>query len=89
MSNFVNKIDKEDEIVSNPDKYIHDNYFSGGHLLGGSHDCIDSDFKLNGFENFYICDASTINNYVASNIHSTVVIMADIFSKKFLENQIR
>ena len=32
----------------------------------------------------YACDASIFNKYAASNIHSSVVLVADIFAKKFI-----
>jgi len=32
----------------------------------------------------YVCDASVFSEYAASNIHSSVVLVADIFSKRFI-----
>ena len=50
LSEFVYKIEKENEIISNPESYIIDNFYSGGHLLGGTHESIDCNFKLKGFK---------------------------------------
>lgn len=70
-------------LEADPEKYINENIFSGHHLIGGAQDAVDSDFKVDGVSNLYICDASVLNQYAASNIHSSVVLIADIFSKKF------
>ena len=69
-------------------KYIRDNVFSGHHLIGGTHDAINSNFELKSVEGVYVCDASIFDTYTASNIHSSVVLMADIFSKKFINHNI-
>jgi len=33
-----------------------------------------------------VCDASVFHEYAASNIHSSVVLIADMFAKKFMRN---
>jgi choline dehydrogenase-like flavoprotein len=86
LRQYVFKIEGEKEIVSNPEKYIGDNMFSGYHLIGGSHDAINSDFSVKNTKGLYVCDASIFNQYAASNIHSSVVLIADIFAKKFLSS---
>ena len=85
ISDIVLKIDKENEIISDPENYIMNNFYSGHHLIGGVQNCIDSNFKILELDNVYVCDASILENYVASNIHSTVVIMADLFFKTFFK----
>lgn len=80
----VKEIVSEHLLESDPERYINENMFSGQHLIGGAHDIVDSDFKVNGVSGLYICDASVLNEYAASNIHSSVVLIADIFSKKFI-----
>jgi hypothetical protein len=86
MSENVLKIEKETEIVNNPEKYILNNYFSGYHLIGGSNEAINSNFEVYNTKGLYVCDASIFSSYAASNIHSSVVLIADIFSKKFIRN---
>ena len=72
ISDIVLKIDKENEIISDPENYIMNNFYSGHHLIGGVQNCIDSNFKLSELDNVYACDASILENYVASNIHSRI-----------------
>ena len=49
-------------------------------------DAINSDFEIKGTQSLYVCDASIFNNYAASNIHSSVILIADIFLNKFIKN---
>jgi choline dehydrogenase-like flavoprotein len=84
MSEHILKIEGESEIENNPDKYIADNFYSGYHLIGGSHDAINSNFEVHNTKDLYVCDASIFNKYAASNIHSSVVLIANIFAKKFI-----
>ena len=82
------KIENEEEIISNPENYISNNIYSGYHLIGGTHDAINSDFEVNNTKGLYVCDASVFDRYAASNIHSSVVLISDVFSKKFLANNL-
>lgn len=82
---IVKEISCESQIINDPESYINENIFSGHHLIGGCHAAIDENFKIKTTENLYVCDASLLNEYPASNIHSSVVLMADIFSGKFLK----
>jgi choline dehydrogenase-like flavoprotein len=84
INNHVLKIEFEDEIEDDPEKYIHNNIYSGHHLIGGTQNAINSNFELKGTKGLYICDASIFDKYAASNIHSSIVLMADIFSNKFI-----
>jgi choline dehydrogenase len=84
LSSFVKTILNHDQIKNDPETYIHNNIFSGHHLSGGAQDAVDQNFKVKGIEGLYACDASILNGYVASNIHSSVVLFADIFSKRFM-----
>jgi len=85
LSDHVLKIEDLDVIEKDPKKYILDNIYSGAHLSGGTQNLIDNDFKVKNTNNLFICDASIFDGYLASNMHSSVVLMADIFAKKFLE----
>lgn len=85
MSEHVLKIEDEDSIENDPENYIKNNIFSGHHLIGGTHGSLNSNFELKGLNGLYVCDASVFGNYAASNIHSSVILIADIFSNKFIK----
>ena len=85
FSKIIDEIIDIDEIVSDPDNYILKNVYSGYHLIGGLSEIVDHNFKVKGFENLYICDASVFECYPSSNIHAPVVLLADLFAKRFLE----
>jgi len=87
ISEYVLKIEDEDFIKNDPEKYIRETMFSGHHLIGGLQDAVDSDFKVHNTQGLYVCDASVFDKYVASNIHSSVVLLADMFAKKFIEKE--
>lgn len=86
ISKYVLRIEQEYLLKNYPEKYINNNFYSGYHLIGGSYEAINSDFKVKNIEGLYICDGSAINAFTASNIHSSVVLTADIFAKKFIKN---
>jgi len=84
LSNYILRIEDEKEIINKPEEYIANNIYSGYHLIGGTHRAINSDFKVKNTKGLYICDASVFDRYAASNIHSSVILIADIFAKKFI-----
>ena len=84
ISDHILEIQEEYAIEHDSEKYIVNNIFSGHHLIGGSHDAINSNFEVHNTKGLYVCDASVFGEYAASNIHSSVVLLSDIFSKKFL-----
>lgn len=84
IKKLVDEIIAEDLIENNPEKYIRDNIYSGHHLIGGLQNIVGSDFQLQNTEGLYVCDASIFDCYVASNIHSSVILIADLFAKKFI-----
>ncbi len=84
LSDYVLEIVSEQLIESDPERYINENIFSGHHLIGGAQNAVGDDFNVKGVRGFYICDASIFDGYAASNIHSSVVLIADIFSRKFI-----
>lgn len=88
LTGAIKEVLSEQLLETNPEKYINENIFSGHHLIGGAHDAVDCDFKVNGVSGLYICDASVFNEYAASNIHSSIVLIADIFSKKFISKNL-
>jgi len=87
LSGNILKIEGEDEIINNPESYIANNVFSGYHLIGGTQNAINSDFSVKNTKGLYVCDASIFDQYASSNIHSSVVLIADIFAKKFLSSK--
>ena len=89
ISEHILKIEDEYTMENDAEKYIHSNIFSGHHLIGGTHDAINSNFEVHNTEGLYVCDASVFSKYAASNIHSSVVLIADIFSKKFIINNLQ
>jgi choline dehydrogenase-like flavoprotein len=84
LNRHILKVEDESLIQKNPKKYIFDNIYSGYHLIGGSHENINSNFEVTNTKGFYICDASIFNDYPASNIHSSVVLISDVFAEKFI-----
>ena len=88
MSDLILRIEDEYEIEHDATKYIENNIFSGHHLIGGSSEAINANFEVHNTKSLYVCDASIFNKYAASNIHSSVVLIADIFSKKFISNNL-
>lgn len=83
---FVEEIVDEDIIETDPEKYIRDNIYSGHHLVGGTQHLLDANFSVNGLNGLYVCDASAFGHYPASNIHSSVVLLSQIFAKRFVSN---
>nr|WP_251823775.1 GMC oxidoreductase [Polynucleobacter paneuropaeus] len=88
LRNSIKEIISKNILERDPERYIYDNIFSGHHLIGGAYNAVDSDFEVKGVSGLYICDASVLSEYAASNIHSTVVLISDIFSKKFMSNNL-
>jgi len=86
INEHILKIEDENNIEHNSEHYITKNIFSGHHLIGGTQDAINANFELKQTKGLYICDASIFDSYAASNIHSSVILIADIFSKKFVKN---
>jgi choline dehydrogenase-like flavoprotein len=85
INKYTKSIDKLNLIKKNPKKYILNNVYSGGHWIGGSSKIINSNFQVKNLKNFYICDASIFDFHVSSNIHSSVILIANLFTKKILE----
>lgn len=88
LRSFVKEIVDEDLIEGDPERYINENIYSGHHLIGGTHNAIDKDFNVKGINGLYVCDASIFKEYAASNIHSSVVLISDIFSKRFISKNL-
>ena len=85
LSEYVEEIIDLDEILNNPERYIKENFYSGYHLIGGASNLIDSDFNVKGVDGLYVCDASVLAEYPSSNIHSSVVLIAKVFSEKLID----
>lgn len=76
-----------EKISQDIEKFIKENIYSGHHLIGGMQQGVNKDFSIKGLNNLYVCDASIFGSYPSSNIHSSVLIVATLFSKKFLNAQ--
>jgi choline dehydrogenase-like flavoprotein len=85
LCNVIEKIEKYEVIKSNPEKYILEQAYSGYHLIGGCSHLLGQNFEVGRYGNLHVCDASAISEYPSSNIHSTVVILADLCSKRFVK----
>lgn len=85
LSEYVEEIIDLEEILNNPERYIRENFYSGYHLIGGASNLIDSDFNVKGVDGLYVCDASVLAEYPSSNIHSSVVLIAKVFSEKLID----
>jgi choline dehydrogenase-like flavoprotein len=79
------EIEDEEWMSKDPEGYILETMYSTHHLIGGLHDSVDSNFEAKGTKNLFVCDASVFDQYVASNIHSSVVLLSDLFAKKFIK----
>lgn len=86
IKNYVLEIIDENMIINEPEKFIRNTMYSGHHLIGGLHEAVDENFQVIGTNGLYVCDASVFDRFVASNIHSSVVLLADLFAKKFIKN---
>ena len=82
----VSEIENEEMIIYSPYEYISDNFYSGAHLIGGVHKAVDSEFKLFGLDNLFVCDASVLPCHPSSNIHSSISLLSCLFSQKFISN---
>ena len=80
ISNLVKEVESLDRIICEREAYIRENIYSGYHLVGGCQCLVDNQFRLNGFDNVFICDASILDEYPSSNIHSSVALMSDLFA---------
>jgi len=88
FNEHISEIMNEKDIEENPEKYIFDNIFSGHHLIGGASDIVNKDFECKSVKGLYVCDASIFSEYAASNIHSSVVLISDLFSQKFIKKNL-
>ena len=85
MRDYVEEIIDLDDIETQPEAFILNNTYSGYHLIGGCDELIDSNFQLMGYSNIAICDASILSDYPASNIHAPVVLLAEVFGDRLVE----
>ena len=88
LSSFVDFVYSYDEMKNEPAAYVEKNVFSGYHLIGGCASVVDESFAVRGLPGLYLCDASVLEEFPASNIHSTIVLLADLFGKKLLRTEL-
>jgi len=85
LKKYVLKIENDDLIRSDVEKYISNNFYSGYHLIGGLSMLVDEKLRFKGLKNLFISDASIFDKHLASNIHASVVLVSDSFSKNFFD----
>lgn len=86
LEKHVRTILRENELLLCSNEYMRKNCYSGYHLIGGTSHLVNRDFELRYHENCFVCDASIMADYVSSNIHASVVLMADMFSQRLLRH---
>lgn len=87
LSDYVMSIQGEQKILNDREGFLRENSYSGYHLIGGCHHIVNENFQVSDVGNLYICDASIFDEFLSSNIHAPVVIVADLFAKRFLSNK--
>lgn len=85
LKEYVAEIEDYELMKNQPENYIRKTFFSGHHLIGGCSDLVDQNFEVNDNSGLFICDASIFSDFVSSNIHAPVVLIAKLFSDRFLE----
>lgn len=86
LNQFVEEIEDYDLIRKSPEEYIMKTFFSGHHLIGGCANLIDENFEIKNKKGIFVCDASIFSDFVSSNIHGPVILVAKLFSKRFIQN---
>lgn len=79
----------KDAVRNNPDSLmIGSAHPQGGNRMGGSKiECVvDSDCKVYGFDNLYVCDASVFPTALGVNPQLTVMALATITANKIIKN---
>lgn len=84
LKRYVLEIEDYDLAKNNPEKFIKKSFFSGHHLIGGCSNLIDENFEVRDKPGIFVCDASVFSEFVSSNIHAPVVILAKLFSERFV-----
>ena len=84
MSEYVEEIQDYELAKNDADTYIRKTFFSGHHLIGGCAHLVDENFEVRAHSGLFICDASVFSEFVSSNIHAPVILLAKLFSDKFL-----
>jgi len=79
----------KDAVRNNPDGLmIGSAHPQGGNMMGNNKDqcVVDSDCKVYGFENLYVCDASVFPSALGVNPQLTVMALATITANKIIKN---
>ena len=85
LKDYVAEIEDYDLAKSDPEKFIKNTFFSGHHLIGGCADLVDENFEVRENPGIFVCDASVFSEFVSSNIHAPVVILAKLFCDRYIE----
>lgn len=84
LSDYVLEIKDKEKIDNQRKSFIEDGVYSGYHLIGGCQNILNENFQVKKFNSLNICDASIFDEYLSSNIHAPVAVVADLFSEKFI-----
>ena len=85
FSKIIDEIESHSLICSDPNQFIYSNFFSGHHFIGGTSDLVNCDFSLGKFKNLFVCDASILNSFPASNIHAPIVILGALLGNRLCQ----
>ena len=88
LREYVGEVEDYELIKYDPDAYIRKTFFSGHHLIGGCSNLIDQNFEVKENPGIFICDASVFSEFVSSNIHASVCLLAQIFSDRFVKRNV-
>lgn len=78
----------QDAVRNNPDGLMLGSaHPQGGNRMGDSKECtVDSDCRVHGFENLYVCDASVFPTALGVNPQLTIMALAAITADKMIKN---
>jgi hypothetical protein len=78
----------KDAVRNNPDSLMLGSaHPQGGNRMGNNSGCVvDSDCKVHGFDNLYVCDASVFPTALGVNPQLTVMALATITADKIVKN---
>ena len=81
---IVAEIEDYDLAKNQPEKFIKNTIFICHHLIGGCSYLVDENCEVKGNSGIFVCDASVFSDFVSSNIHAPVVILAKLFCDRFI-----
>lgn len=87
--NDISDLQKVDKLITSQDDFI----LGSAHPQGGNRmsddpktGVVDSNFKVHGYENIYVCDASVFPSNIRANCQATVMSLSNYFADRLLGN---